>query len=187
MAWFWRSRRDKENREGADEGVPVADNAGKIKKFKKPISSIPEAVTNTRIRETLEAIGLYFLTDPDGDLYFRIDGSSYYIFLDNQGSTLVTRGIWYPRAPVHTRMKLARIANSRNERAYWPTCSLRVDDSGGITLLADTAVPVSDGLSDRQLRQCLECGINSTVNYFRELEDAFPETRFGDDPLMGGD
>lgn len=132
-------------------------------------------LSTERIAQTLERRGFSFSTDEDGDITGIWDGHRFWLMVTGeQQDVLQVRGVWH-RSLDPERRAAARLAvNDWNRDRLWPKVFYRAEDDG-LVVYAEHSIDLEPGVNDAQLDQTIACGLLTGVQFFGELDRAFPE------------
>lgn len=134
-----------------------------------------------RIAATLARRGFTFTTDDDGDVTGLWDGHRFWLMVTGEDDdVLQVRGVWHRTLGANRRAAVRLAVNDWNRDRLWPKTYYRVDGEE-ITVLAEHSIDLAPGVNDSQLDQTIACGLMSGVQFFTELDRAFPA------PAVGGD
>ncbi len=138
--------------------------------WESPLSPLSTA----RVAETLSRRGFSFTTDDDGDLTGIWDGHRFWLMVTGeQQDVLQVRGVWH-RTLAPERRAAARLAvNDWNRDRLWPKVFYRAEDDG-LVVYAEHSIDLEPGVNDAQLDQTIACGLLTGVQFFSELDLAFP-------------
>lgn len=140
-----------------------------------------------RINELLERRDLHVLHDEDGDIRIPFPATNLLVCLaGDENQVLRVTGRWNVNVPIHARQRLLDEISDWNRAHHWPTCSIYTDDSGNCRVGAEVDSPVESGLTQAQLDQFLHCSISTILQFLEHLDNTYPDTRFGPDPLLKG-
>ena len=131
-------------------------------------------LSTERVAATLTRRGFTFTTDEDGDITGLWDGHRFWLMVTgDEADTLQVRGVWH-RSPDPGRRAALRLAvNDWNRDRLWPKTYYRVDGNE-ISVYAEHSIDLAPGVNDPQLDQAVACGLMSGVQFFTELDRAFP-------------
>lgn len=143
------------------------------------MSDIIEPFSIDRVAAYLRTKELRFTQDDDGDVFLTINNNQLVIAaVGKQQEVLTLGGTWQVSAPIETRARMQELCNDWNRDRMWPKTYVTVDDHGAVKLRAEYNVDLEYGVSDLQLEQLLDCGLSSSMQFFKKLDEEFPDTRF---------
>ncbi len=145
----------------------------------EPTGSGPQPLTHQRIIDCLDARGLQYGVDDDGDIGGYWDGHLFYFFRMGQAEEyLQVRGRWNRVVPGDQLAPVMALVNAWNADKLWPKGYVRLE--GGderpevVGVYAEHTVDYEHGLTDAQLDQHLACGISTSLQLFEHLDEAYP-------------
>jgi len=131
-------------------------------------------LTQERVIACLEARGLTYGIDDDGDVGGYWDGHLFYFFtLGAQKEYLQVRGRWNRSVGLDQLPQVSRLLNTWNAERLWPKGYVREED-GELGIYAEHTVDYEHGLSDRQLDLHLACAISTGLQLFERLDETYP-------------
>ncbi|NLF05648.1 MAG: YbjN domain-containing protein [Actinomycetales bacterium] len=136
-------------------------------------------LTVDRVAATLSRRGFSFSTDDDGDITGIWDGHRFWLMVTGeQNDVLQVRGVWN-RTLSPERRAAARLAvNDWNRDRLWPKVFYRAEDDE-LAVYAEHSIDLEPGVNDAQLDQTVACGLLTGVQFFGELDRAFPAETAG--------
>lgn len=137
-------------------------------------------MTGERIAQALTRLDYRYLRDESGEVC-GLRGYRLFTFTLVHDRLLLVRGRWARQGGIPRRAELLEFANRWNATNLRPKCYLRVGDDGRVHMLAETALPVTAGLSDAQLDHQLTISLTSGSVVFDALDETFP------DPILTGE
>ena len=146
------------------------------------MSSTPEPtqtlapLTRDRVTAALDARGMSYGFDEDGDVGGLWDGHLFYFFVNGDDDTvyLQVRGRWNRAVDRSEEDALVRTVNAWNTETIWPKAYVRVED-GVVNVHTEHTVDYSAGVSDAQVDLHLGCGVSTSLQLFRRLDQQYPE------------
>ncbi|MBO0899288.1 YbjN domain-containing protein [Cellulomonas sp. zg-ZUI222] len=127
-----------------------------------------------RVTAVLDARGLEYGIDEDGDVGGYFDGHLFYFFLLGPGDTsLQVRGRWSREVPAARLADVTALVNEWNSTHLWPKGYVRTEDDV-LGVYGEHTVDYAHGVADVQVDQHLACGIATTLQLFAQLDEAFP-------------
>ena len=147
--------------------------------FTKPEGSEElEPLSTERITASFDARDARYVVDDDGDVAGRWEDHLFYFFtLGNDGEILQSRGRWARSIGPEHLAKVLEITNEWNAEKIWPKSYVRVEGTDGeeLGIYAEVSTDLEHGATDEQVDQLLGCGIASSLQFFAQLDEAFPE------------
>lgn len=148
----------------AKNSAPSAGGAGLL-----PLSK-------DRIKAGLERAGWSYSVDSDGDIGGGWEYASFYFFANGDDNELFCiRGAWRGQLEPEQLGRALEICNAWNAEKLWPKTYARVDDEGMVRLHTEHNVDFEPGITDEQLSQQLLCAINTSMAFYEEVNEAYPE------------
>jgi hypothetical protein len=134
-------------------------------------------LTHELVIAVLEGEELRYSVDNDGDIHGIWDGGNVFYFLRLGGEEEIfhVRGRWRRSLPTELAEDAHRLCADWNRERIFPKCYARVDDDGGVYLLAEVSADLEHGVTSAQLRQLIHCGVGTGLQFFEAAEQAFPE------------
>lgn len=128
-----------------------------------------------RLADVLTRRGFTFSTDDDGDLTGVWDGHRFWLMVTGEATEILqVRGVWH-RSVVPQRRAAVRLAvNDWNRDRLWPKVYYRAE-ADEIAVYAEHSIDLEPGVNDPQLDHAVACGLMAGVQFFGELDRAFPE------------
>ncbi|MCI5826429.1 MAG: YbjN domain-containing protein [Arcanobacterium sp.] len=93
--------------------------------------------------------------------------------LDN--SSMQMWSVWAPDIPIEMRNELLNICNEWNNTTKWPKVYLQVKDNGVLWACCEHTVLTGYGYTTNQLFQNIDMFIQTSLDFFRELAQRFPQ------------
>jgi len=138
-----------------------------------PPSALPPPARD-RITATLDARGMRYGIDDDGDVGGYWDGHLFYFFLlGEDDGYLQVRGRWNREIGVDQLPAVLAAVNEWNVSHLWPKGCVAVEDDL-LGVYAEHTVDYTHGVSDAQLDLHLGCGISSALQLFADLDERYP-------------
>jgi len=132
-------------------------------------------MAKARITERLEAQGLRYLVDDDGDAAGYWDGHLFYFFVyGDADQAFQVRGRWNRKLGTEHLDALVRLANEWNSERLWPKVFVREED-GLLGIYGELTVDYADGVADEQIDRQMNCGVATTIGVFEHLDELYPE------------
>ncbi len=134
------------------------------------------SLSTERIAQALTRRSFSYSTDDDGDITGIWDGHRFWLMVTGeQHDVLQVRGVWH-RTLSPDRRAAARLAvNDWNRDRLWPKVFYRAEDAE-LVVYAEHSIDLEPGVNDAQLDQTIACGLLTGVQFFAELDQAFPAT-----------
>lgn len=127
-----------------------------------------------RITAALDARGMEYGIDDDGDVGGYWDGHLFYFFLMGQtGQYLQVRGRWNRQVGVDQLGPLLELVNEWNASHLWPKGYVRAEDDV-VGVYAEHTVDYEHGVADEQVDLQLACGIATALQLFGHLDEQYP-------------
>jgi len=135
----------------------------------------PAPLSTERVAQTLSRRGFSFSRDDDGDITGIWDGHRFWLMVTGeQDDVLQVRGVWNRSVPLERRAALRLAVNDWNRDRLWPKVFYRAEEEE-IVVYAEHSIDLEPGVNDPQLDQTIACGLLTGVQFFAELDKAFPE------------
>ncbi len=132
------------------------------------------ALDRDRITAALQARGLEYGIDEDGDVGGYWDGHLFYFFLMGpDDKSLQVRGRWNREVGADRVAEVTALVNEWNATHLWPKAYVRAEDEV-VGVYGEHTVDYAHGISDEQVDQHLACGIATTLQLFEHLDEAYP-------------
>lgn len=131
-------------------------------------------LTRDRVAERLGAKDYRFGRDADGDPFGNWEGHPFmFISYGKALEILQVRGRWGRDLAAELAAEVAERANRWNADKLWPKVYVRVTGRS-IAVFGELTVDYEHGVSDEQIDQQVVCGITTTLEFFAELDEAYP-------------
>lgn len=166
--------------EDLDEGVPPAASEGPTPPTESPpagsihpslwphVPDYPTEVSLDRIRTHLADIGVINTSGEQDFIVAWINEVFVGFFIDN-GPTLLVKGHWDPGMnPKRDFVKLFMICNQWNERSLHTKAFCHKDDQG-LQVRVEFSIPVSQGLTDDQLKHNISLSVHHILRAIDSL------------------
>ncbi len=138
----------------------------------------PLPVDRDRVGQCLTARGYRYVVDPDGDLTGTWNAHRFwFLLLGDHHDVVQVRGRWSRTLAPGQRGPALLALNDWNRERIWPKSYLREED-GRLAVYAEISVDLEAGATDDQLDQILTCGLGTSVQLFKSLDN-----QVGDDPV----
>jgi len=145
-----------------------------ISRILTPDTALPTQMTPTRLVEYMTRNNFTFFSDEHGDLFGIWDRRNF-VFSVREDGMLQVRAMWQREASIDRLEALLEALNYWNESRIWPKTYLRVDDGGGVVMFAEQNHLLTDGITDTQLDDLVDCAISTSLMFFDFLEETFPD------------
>ena len=133
-------------------------------------------LSKDRIKHGLEAQGWSYSVDSDGDIGGGWEYASFYFMLNGKEDELLCiRGNWRGQLVSDEFANIAMICNNWNAERLWPKVYARTDDEGIVRVHTEHNVDFEQGITDGQLGQQLQCAISTSMAFFEQVNEAYPE------------
>ncbi len=143
------------------------------------MSEFTEPFSIERVAEYFRNQKYNFSTDEDGDIFTGFDEHSFVLLATGKMREIYAiRATWKVSAPIEARTKLAETCNDWNRNKLWPKTYVTVDDEGIVRVHAETNTDLEHGVGDLQLQQLTDCGVATALQFFKHLDEEYPDTRF---------
>ncbi|GEA85802.1 MAG: YbjN domain-containing protein [Cellulomonas sp.] len=140
-----------------------------------PEPSVLEPLSRDRVAACLDARGLNYGVDDDGDIGGYWDGHVFYfLVLGQNGEYLQARGRWNRKVGSDQLDALNRLVNEWNATRLWPKGYVR-DEDGEVGVYAEHTVDYEHGVTDQQIDLQLACSIATGLQLFEHLDEQYPE------------
>lgn len=147
--------------------------------FTKPDAAPPAAgdFTFERITAGLEQRGWNFGVDDEGPrAHGRWDGHPFtFETSGKEGEIMYVRGRWNRDVPLTEYDVICERANDWHARTHWPKIVVRKFDDGTVGVFGELSVNYRTGVGDEMVSDHLWCGIATALQFFEELDEAYPE------------
>ncbi|SDQ54308.1 YbjN domain-containing protein [Leucobacter chromiiresistens] len=131
-----------------------------------------------RLEVVLDELGWTYTVDDAGDARGGWESGSFFFLVDDEAEPLLcVRGYWGGRLGEAEYLGALELCNLWNADRLWPKTFVGRDDDGSIRLNGEHTVDYAAGVTDAQLAQHLRCAVGTTLAFFAEAGDAFPEAR----------
>jgi len=132
-------------------------------------------LTRDRITAVLDAGGMNYGIDDDGDVGGWWDGHLFFFFLmGQQGEILQLRGRWNREVASDQYDNLVALANRINSERIFPRVTVLRDDEGDVSVFAMHGVDYEKGVTDDQLDLHFSTAIGSSLSAFEFLDEQYP-------------
>ena len=129
-----------------------------------------------RIKHALEQAGWSYNVDSDGDIGGGWEYGSFYFFVNgNQDELLCVRGHWRGQLSDREYAQIVDTCNTWNREKLWPKTYAARDDEGVVRVFTEHNVDYEHGVSDEQLNQHIVCAVNTSMAFFEQVNETFPE------------
>ena len=88
---------------------------------------------------------------------------------------LCIRGNWRGQLPSEELANIAMICNTWNAERLWPKTYARVDNEGAVRVHTEHNVDFEQGVTDGQLSQQLQCAVSTSMSFYEQVNEAYPE------------
>lgn len=134
-------------------------------------------LTHELLLLVLQAEEYQYSVDNDGDLHGFWDGGNHFYFLrlGPEEEIFQIRGRWRRSLPTELAADAHQLCAEWNRDTIFPKCYATVDDRGRVSLHGEVSADFEHGVTARQLRQVLHCGLATCMQFFDEAERRFPE------------
>ncbi len=144
-----------------------------------PTASAPQPLTHQRVTDCMDARGLHYGVDDEGDIGGYWDGHLFYFLRMGQSEEyLQVRGRWNRVVAGDQLARVMALVNQWNADRLWPKGYVRPEGGDGqpevVGVYAEHTVDYEHGLTDEQLDQHLACGISTALQLFEHLDEAYP-------------
>lgn len=147
--------------------------------FNKPITPNTPSLaplSQERLKAVLEADGMNYGIDDDGDLGGWWDGHLFYFFLMGPAKEILQiRGRWNRDIPNSELEALLATANQVHIERMFPRVAVLPGDDGSLGIYGAHTVDYEHGVTDDQLRLHFATAISSTLQFFTLLDERYPE------------
>ncbi|CAM5784677.1 type III secretion system chaperone family protein [Cellulomonas persica] len=134
-----------------------------------------EPLSKERVTACLDARGLNYGIDDDGDIGGYWDGHLFYFFLMGEsGEYLQARGRWNRKVAIDQLDALNRHVNEWNATRLWPKGYVR-DEGDEVGVYAEHTVDYEHGVSDEQIDLQLACSVATSLQLFEYLDEQYPQ------------
>lgn len=150
--------------------------AGFFNKSLTPDTPQVTPLSQERLKAVLDADGMNYGVDDDGDLGGWWDGHLFYFFLMGQNKEILQlRGRWNRDIPVSEFEKVLDFVNTNHVERMFPRVAVLKEDDGTIGIYAQHSVDYEHGVTDEQLRLHFATAISSSLAFFERLDELYPE------------
>ncbi|MCL2090663.1 MAG: YbjN domain-containing protein [Micrococcales bacterium] len=134
----------------------------------------PQPVDRDRIGQCLTRRGYRYVVDPDGDLTGTWNAHRFwFLLLGDERDVVQVRGRWARTLTTAQRRPALLALNDWNRERIWPKSYLR-EEEGRLAVYAEVSVDLEAGATDDQLDQILTCGLGTSVQLFKALDNQVP-------------
>ena len=124
----------------------------------------------TRYAAVLDALGVRYSTDSDGDLYADWeDMRVWFLAAGERQEVLAVRMIWDHRAPAELFEEIVGAVTDWNANKFWPRGSVALRDER-VVVGADLVVDLETGATDAMIIQQVRC-----MEFTDHLAEAYPQ------------
>lgn len=132
-------------------------------------------LTSGRIKEALEGLAWKYSVDEEGDIAASWDdGFFYFLQRGKNEEILYVRGTWRPDLTLAEQAQADGVCTEWNRSTLWPKAYTVAFDDGVVRVCCEHTVDYEFGLTDKQLTQHLICVVNTGLDLFEKLNEAFP-------------
>ncbi|AEE44257.1 YbjN domain-containing protein [Cellulomonas fimi] len=146
--------------------------------FNKPASGpagVLAPLSAERITGYLDANGMRYGVDDDGDIGGYWDGHLFFFFRLGEGEELLQiRGRWNRRVEVSELDAMLRLVNDWNADRLWPKLYVRVEEDV-LGVYAEHTVDYRHGVTDEQIDLHVTATFSTALAFFERLDEAYPE------------
>jgi hypothetical protein len=146
--------------------------------FTKPDASAPSdlgPLSLARLQAVLDAQGVHYKVDEDGDLGGIWDGHVFFFFrVGSEESILQIRGRWDRKVGLEHLADLAAETNKWNVERLWPKAYVRTEGDV-VGVYGEVSVEYRAGASDEQIDLQFQIAVSTTLDLFEELDKKYPE------------
>ena len=129
----------------------------------------------TRYAAILDALGVRYSTDSDGDLYADWeDMRVWFLAAGERQEVLAVRMIWDHRAPAELFEEIVGAVNDWNANKFWPRGSVALRDER-VVVGADLVVDLETGATDAMIIQQVRCMVGTSIEFTDHLAEAYPQ------------
>ncbi|CAG7609694.1 YbjN domain-containing protein [Leucobacter soli] len=147
------------------DGVPVLAGTGGLAPLSKD-----------RIKAALEREGWSYGVDGDGDIGGDWELATFFFFATGESDELLCiRGTWRGELELADFTRAVELCNTWNAEQIWPKAYTRFDDDGALHILTEHNVDYEQGITDGQLTQQLVCAVSTSIAFFEQVNEIFPE------------
>lgn len=147
--------------------------------FTKDAAGLPQAgpapLSRDRITSVLDARGLNYGIDDDGDVGGYWDGHLFFFFVIGPSQEyLQVKGRWNRSVGIEELGALQGLVNDWNAQRLWPK-GYAVAEGDVVGVYAEHAVDYEHGVTDEQLDLHLQCAISTSLALFESLDESYPQ------------
>ena len=145
--------------------------------FTKDTGSLPTLlpVSRDRLEEIFQRMEISYGSNENGELGGYWDDHLFvFSHLGDRGELLQVRGYWRRGVPESERARLLDIVNEVNSERIFPKAYVYVDE-GEAVVCGELTVVYEHGATDEQIELHIKAGVGTTLSFFDQLDEAFPE------------
>ena len=133
-------------------------------------------LSKDRVMQALDHAEWKYQIDDDGDIFAVWDMGHFYFFVGGQRDDLLwVRGYWRARLEEADHLKAVKLCNDWNRSKIWPKTYALAADAGFVHVSLEHNVDYAHGATDAQIFQHIICAVNTGLEFFESLNEAFPE------------
>lgn len=138
-------------------------------------SGVLAPLSRDRITAVLDAGGMRYDIDDDGDVGGWWDGHLFFFFLTGGDKEILqVRGRWTRTVPADQYDRLLALVNQVNLERLFPRLAVVIDGDGDINVFASHGVDYEKGVTDDQLDLHFSTAIGSSLSAFEFLDEQYP-------------
>lgn len=132
-------------------------------------------LSKDRVKAALERESYNYGVDEDGDIGAGWEFGGFYFFVNGENDDMLSvRGQWRGKLEDADLAKAVEHCNTWNADRLWPKVYTRADNEGRTLVYTELNVIYSNGVSDGQIDQHIDCALNTSMSFFESLNEAFP-------------
>ena len=128
-----------------------------------------------RLPPVLDALGIRFRRDADGDAYADWDGLRlWFLTPGEQNEILAMRALWDFRPPIELYEPMLATLNDWNAGRFWPRASAAVRNER-VVVAADLVIDLEPGVTDEFIAHQVRCMAGTALEFIEYLTEAYPQ------------
>lgn len=150
--------------------------AGFFNKSVNPGTPPVAPLAQERLTAVLDADGMGYGIDDDGDLGGYWDGHLFYFFLMGEHKEILQiRGRWNRDIPADAYEDMLETANRVHVERMFPRIAVLREEDGTLGVYTQHSVDYEHGVTDEQLRLHTATAIGTSLRFFELLDEQYPE------------
>lgn len=150
-------------------------------------AQVPTPITRDRVEAALKERDFKYFLDSDGDLGGDWDDHRFYfLFFGPEKEVFQTRGFYTRPLGIEARPTVLSVLDDFHREKLFPKLYTRIENDK-LQVFAEHSYDYENGATDAQINMHLTCGISTTLEAFRMLDEtlfgASGNTEISDDDL----